>query len=916
MTESAVPAQLVVPELLQGPWSSLIILTFGAELGFFENRLLSQLSQVPLRVILADGEQLGAKFAEAAATGQRWKRANRTYVAGPIRHQRSAHAKVIMLTAEHEGLLVVGSGNLGHDGYASSGELWSIFRYHDERPGHLPEFVAARSLIDGMVTRDLLDPPVVELLGDVWGTAAWMPATGAADTFVRHNLARPLIEQLADRVTWPVHELVAYAPFHDPECAALAALIARFSPAKVTALVSKGTSVDPEHLDSVLSKVEAASTEAITVEGHATTYIHAKWVHLLGQDREVLLSGSANLSRSALLQSAETGNIEVGLIREGAKGGFASIYEHLVRTPVADVGEFGLRIQPSTKKEIVQPDHPILLWSRLDGRALTLVFDRFDHDPHAGPELSVAIGGVGLKYVSIQFDGTSVKLQLTAESAAMVTEGGGVEVHFGDDEEAASHAWPYQLGQLRRRLERTDRREHLTRIGRLPDKEAELIELLHELEQSLIIDAATAWRVVKPTVPPPETDGESASISWDDLDWERVRRDPRYTGYLPRGRGHGTAPSDIQLILAAISGRLGNLGVFPPMLDSDDDESDLAREGGIESAGNAEENEDDTEDEVTRRTLSISTKGRMAWNRFIKRYTLATQDDKFLEEMGPLVAATNAAIFSNLLEQLADNGYADAHRIIEAQVALWELLWGSPMGRGGVLETVAEGEKSEIAARISGAGVQAAAMRAMVWIYDQDLDEALSSAVRDQLRHLIVVHAFGLDEQLLQTLDPLGSRTPTMLAVLAEIARTSSQREQDEYVLLPLGLSRFAARWEVEEVRRSRAGRIATLKTDVLVVREHVPGLNSDGIRAALGRLAVARHLAGLDHSYLRIRFAGNGWDVGIWDEGSDKGKLLIKSNDERIEGLALDPPWPDWLFVLNELQDWAGKRRPTRVVA
>ncbi|GAA0553602.1 hypothetical protein [Actinomadura livida] len=914
MTESTVPAQLVVPELLQGPWSSLVILTFGAELGFFENRLLSQLSQVPLRVILADGEQLGAKLAEAAATGQRWKRANRTYVAGPIRHQRSAHAKVIMLTAEQEGLLVVGSGNLGHDGYASSGELWSIFRYHDERPGHLPEFVAARSLIDGMARRDLLDPPVVELLGDVWGTAPWMPAKGAVDTLVQHNLARPLIEQLADRVTWPVHELVAYAPFHDPECAALAELIAKFSPAKVTALVSKGTSVDPEHLNSVLSRAGAASTEAITVEGHATTYIHAKWVHLLGQDREVLLSGSANLSRSALLQTAETGNIEVGLIRESAKGGFASIYEHLVRTPVADVGELGLRIQPSTKKEIVQPGHPILWWSRLDGKALTLVFDRVVHEPHAGLELSVTTGGVGLEHAAIQFDGTSVKLQLTAQSAAMVTEGGAVEVHFGGDEDTASHAWPYQLAQLRGRLERADRRENLARIGRLPDKEAELIELLHELEQSLIIDAATAWRVVKPTVPPPETDGEGASISWDDLDWDRVRRDPRYTGSLPRS--HGTAPTDIQLILAAISGRLGELGVFPPTLDSDDDESDLAREGGTESADKAEENEDDMEDEVTRQTLSISTKGRMALNRFIRRYALATRDDRFIEEMGPLVAATNAAIFSNLLEQLAEMDHADAHRIVEAQLSLWELLWGSPTGRGGVLDTAAEDEKAEIAARLSEAGVQAAAMRAMVWIYDQDLDEALSSAIRDQLRHLIVDHTFGLDEQLLQALDPQGSRTPTMLAVLAKIARTSSQREREECILSPLKVSRFAATWEVADVRRSRAGRITNLETDVLVVREHVFALNSDKVRAALGRLAVARRLAGLDHSYLRIRFAGNGRDVGIWDEGGDEWKLLIQIGDEQIEGLALDPPWPDWLFVLDELQDWADARRPTRVVA
>ncbi|WP_344341601.1 hypothetical protein, partial [Streptomyces rhizosphaericus] len=135
----------VLPELLQGQWSSALILTFGADLGFFEAHLLSQLAAVPLRIILADDERLNEKFAEAVETGQRLRRANRTYVAAAIRHPGSAHAKVILLTAAREGLLVIGSGNLGHSGYASPGELWSVFRYHSEDPRHLSEFVAGRA---------------------------------------------------------------------------------------------------------------------------------------------------------------------------------------------------------------------------------------------------------------------------------------------------------------------------------------------------------------------------------------------------------------------------------------------------------------------------------------------------------------------------------------------------------------------------------------------------------------------------------------------------------------------------------------------------------------------------------------------------------------------------------------------------
>ena len=39
---------VVVPELLQGEWTTALICTFGANLTFFETRLMSQLAQTPL----------------------------------------------------------------------------------------------------------------------------------------------------------------------------------------------------------------------------------------------------------------------------------------------------------------------------------------------------------------------------------------------------------------------------------------------------------------------------------------------------------------------------------------------------------------------------------------------------------------------------------------------------------------------------------------------------------------------------------------------------------------------------------------------------------------------------------------------------------------------------------------------------
>ena len=74
-------------------------------------------------------------------------------------------------------------------------------------------------------------------------------------------------------------------------------------------------------------------------------YIHAKWVHLIHPDTETLLTGSANLSRSALLRSSSGGNIEMGVVSTGPAGTFDGLYAHLQRKMVNDVSLLGISYQ-------------------------------------------------------------------------------------------------------------------------------------------------------------------------------------------------------------------------------------------------------------------------------------------------------------------------------------------------------------------------------------------------------------------------------------------------------------------------------------------------------------------------------------------------------------------------------------------
>lgn len=202
--DTAVPEAITIPDLLQGAWTSVLVLTYSANLLFLESKLLSQIAQVPLRVVLADQKRLADRFNEAVDTGQRLRMANRTYVAGPIRHNRAAHAKAILLANATEGLLVVGSGNLSQDGYASPGELWHVFAYNDRRPEHLAEFMTIRGLIDGLANRGALDPPASQMVQLVWSYCPWLPKSNHIPATVRHNLEVSLAEQFAAQVTWKV----------------------------------------------------------------------------------------------------------------------------------------------------------------------------------------------------------------------------------------------------------------------------------------------------------------------------------------------------------------------------------------------------------------------------------------------------------------------------------------------------------------------------------------------------------------------------------------------------------------------------------------------------------------------------------------------------------------------------------------
>ena len=896
---------VVIPELLQGQWTTALICTFGVNLTFFETRLMSQLAQVPLRIILADDGRLVATLYEAARTGQRHRLANKAYIAAPIRHRRAAHGKLMLLLGPASGRLIVGSGNLGYDGYASPGELWHVFAYSDDQPQHLSEFAAARSFIDGLASRQLLDPPVLELLHTAWGTATWLPEAPVGPTTIYSNLDRSLIEQLRDLALGPVTELVAHAPFHDADCAALQELITTFEPKQVRLFVTDATSADPAAIERTLGGGSKRITELVQVKDEPAAYIHAKWVHLIHQDAETLLTGSANLSRLALLKSSSHGNIEIGVVSTGPVGAFDSLYAHLQRKRVNDVSSLGISYRGSNADDTGDVvSYPIVLWSRLDGNILSITFS--DVMAEATTLSLEDYAGRALVAVSTSINGATVIVELDQESAGRLADGGRVSVRIDSDDQLR-FTWPYQLSHLRGRLDKAGQRERLPSIGDLPEQDAELYELLRELDQTLLIDRESVWRIAKPGGAREVDDSEQESVRIEDLDWDRVRRDPRYGGYFTRGRTAGLPPTDIQIILAAIRGRLGDLGLGTARPDTEDEE-DLAHEGDAGLSSESEDSDEELEDELTRRRLPVSTRTRMAFDRFVRRYASALSDSAFIDELGPIPATTNAVVFDHLLSRLLEREAVSSRWAIDAQIATWRFLWGSD-DLSAVTDHLEDETGEAVRHVLSEVGARVTTLRGLAASLDYAVDGDTMVGLRDTTRHLLTDAEFELDAVLLS--EAAGSDTMALgfLGALSQIAEPTTAGEIVDFVLAPYGMRRSSGGWRADQIRRVGRSKTSRYQSMTFVIGSPVKGLSVQRGRELLERVAVAVYLAGHDTTYVRVRFAGNGKAVAYWDEDTKSGVVMI---DDEIEDLdSLNPPWPAWCVRVGELESELAGRGP-----
>jgi hypothetical protein len=276
----------------------VVIFTYNHDLAFFERAALALVQQTGARVTVVADARVARHDLYAV------RRAGLAYLPGLAWCAGAFHPKMLIVAGPGRATVAVGSGNLTLAGWQGNDELWTV---HHADADHRPTVVAA-------VAAWLRALPRVVTLSDgaeeaLRRTARLLDplAGGDGDAVFVHSLDTPILDQLPHG---PVDQLNLYAPFHDPGAAAVAALIDRLQPARVTVAVQPTLT----HVDGPATRAcLRADDQVVTIAD--SPYRHGKLVEWTADGRRWALTGSPNLSKAALLLTATTGgNVEIGVI--------------------------------------------------------------------------------------------------------------------------------------------------------------------------------------------------------------------------------------------------------------------------------------------------------------------------------------------------------------------------------------------------------------------------------------------------------------------------------------------------------------------------------------------------------------------------------------------------------------------------
>lgn len=660
--------RLHLPEQLRGPWEHAVILTYGLDASFFEAALLKQFDATCRnRIILADG-RMYREACNTYATAGALRHLNQRYIAEGVFAPRASHAKMILLTNETDGRLLVGSGNLTMQGFGSGGELFTRYEFNGEEE-QLGPFMTARQVLEGLMDRNYLSNTARKHLNLLLEETPWLFKGFQGALVVRHNLEASFADQFEKEIRGrATKELWVLSPFLGRDGSALGRLFELLQPQRLNLILQEGrTSVDPEALHRRVEDFGSACRVFVVPAGVDTPYIHAKlYLANLGA-REICVQGSPNLSHAAFFLTDPTGNLELANLVEGKTGEFDELIAALSPLPVKDVRDLRLSFEPDDESD--EKDDPT--WFLASGELKRQVLELEVRGDLPAKEWDIEIGGEPIGLVT-SLERHSLRFTLPAKAVEKLQSPVPVRILSSGRQRLESNPiFVTNREALDNMLKSFDSSQVLGRFGRLDLGDEEFETLLRELEATLVFDRRSIWRVAgRRDIRDSEDD--APEIRYEDVDYELLKKHPKLQQYLTRA-SEGSQKTRLQILLNSIIENFRHIGVLEKT-GSIFGESVTDQEEDQEEAGDEE-----GEDQQTKR-WSSEQRLRVILRNFIRRYLRGLDQADVRKILGPEGMVSNYIIFSHLIWHLMSKDWVDYPFLLNAQFELWEGFWGPREG--------------------------------------------------------------------------------------------------------------------------------------------------------------------------------------------------------------------------------------------
>jgi hypothetical protein len=285
--------------------TTAVVLTHNIDFMFAQAILVNRLrkSGAPRLTVFADAGCAAGSFTRQSEIANLVGRSFRV-VPVDLGVGRRFHPKAIFLAGPDGARLAVGSGNLGHGGWSGNREIWTHFDYPGDGG---PTIAAFRDYLGEVCELAGASEAVRATVLEPFRSEAWAADLPEPDGLLTLPADTPLMDRLLAEFYGPPSSFDMLAPYFDAEGVAVGELAARLNvPMRV--LIQHGK----EGLSSPAAANLPASVRILGVapiEEQRQT-IHAKLYAALYADRVVLVAGSANCSRAALL-CRQNGNAEL-----------------------------------------------------------------------------------------------------------------------------------------------------------------------------------------------------------------------------------------------------------------------------------------------------------------------------------------------------------------------------------------------------------------------------------------------------------------------------------------------------------------------------------------------------------------------------------------------------------------------------